>query len=750
MRNDRLYGWIVFVLPALAGCAGPKPTEPAGIDTQFLRDFAETRGYSCGQPTGFALTPNGDAMLFLRSGPRDVVRNLFEISTADGLMKIRATADDLLGGKEEVLTVEEKARRERQRVTARGLASFSLSEDGKLILTSLSGELYVIQRNDGKILTLPDDPAGTPIDPKFSPDGRFVSCVRGHDLYVIELATMTQRRLTEGGTADVSHGLAEFVAQEEMGRPSGYWWSGDSQWIAFEEADVREVETLYIADARNPEQSPQGWRYPRAGTSNAKVRLGIVSVTGGEPRWVACDWNTYPYLATVHWGKDSPLTMYVQTRDQRTSQLLMVDEATGRTTTLLTETDDAWINIDSDMPRWLPGGEQFLWTSERSGEWELELRRRDGSVVKTYRPGSAKLYGVVSVDGARREVVVSGSVDPTQTHLYRIALDGGEVVALTREPGSHSGKFSRDGNVWVHTASLADGTISHFVRGRDATLRGELPSGAEQPPFVPKPELTTVETNGRTYYASILRPRGFDKSRKYPVINYVYGGPHSNMVHASARGYLRQQWIADQGFIMVSIDGRGTERRGREWERAIAGNVIDGPLADQADAMLALGEKYREMDLSRVGIYGWSFGGYFSTMAVLKRPDVFHAAVAGAPVIDWVDYDTHYTERYMGTPKDNATGYEACSALTFAGDLRRPLLLIHGTTDDNVYFTHTLKMAEALFLAGREYDLLALAGFTHMVPDPNVNVRLYERIVRYFRKHLVETTPQPVAVDSER
>ena len=712
------------------------------MDTSFLRDYSETYGFSAGQPTGLALTPKGDAVLFLRSGPRDVVRNLYEMNTTSGEVRGLVRAADLLSGGEEQLTVEEKARRERKREIGRGFTWFSLSDDGEKILTGLSGRLYVINRQTGEFTTLRDNPAGTAIDARLSPDGRFVSYVCNHDLYVTDLSTLDETAVTTGGTADVSHGDAEFVAQEEMYRRTGYWWSGDGQWLAFEECDQRDVENLYIADARDPGLPPQAFRYPRAGRENAKVRLGVVSVTGGEPKWVDWDRKKYPYMAAVHWGKDAPLTVYVQDRNQRECVLYRVDHTTGATTELLRETDPAWVNIDPDMPRWIDGGKSFLWTSERSGEWQLEHRGEDGAVQKTYTLGDDRLYGVAHVNPKSGEIVLSGGHSPTETNLYRLSLRNGELVVLTQGAGVHDGVFCEAGQVWVDKASLPDGSYTTMVRARDGRPQREVPSVAEYPPFDANVEVTTVSSGGRTYHAAVIRPRDFDRSVKYPVIDYVYGGPGHPVVTASSRAYLRQQWIADQGFIVVSIDGRGTPRRGREWERATALNLIDIPLDDQIAGLKALGARFGEMDMDRVGIYGWSFGGYFAAMAACRRPDVFKAAVAGAPVIDWEDYDTHYTERYMGLPQDNPDGYRKCSVLSYAAELSRPLMLVHGTTDDNVYFAHTLKMAEALFKAGKHYDLLALPGFTHMVPDPNVSIRLYERIISFFLTHL---RPPPVA-----
>ena len=340
------------------------------------------------------------------------------------------------------------------------------------------------------------------------------------------------------------------------------------------------------------------------------------------------------------------------------------------------------------------------------------------------------------------------SSDPTQTHLYRVQWDSAPraPVRMTRVPGLHRATFAKNHQVYVHTADTRDGKRSYIVRNRDGKQIGRLRSVAEEPPFVPNTELTTVgeapggklrmQLSKALLHAVLIRPRDFDPTRRYPVIVHVYGGPHVQMVRASPRRYLLQQWIADHGFIVVSIDGRGTPSRGRNWERVIKGNLIDAPLHDQVTGLKLLGKRYKELDLERVGIYGWSFGGYFTAMAVMRRPDVYHVGVAGAPVVDWMDYDTHYTERYLGLPQDNALRYKNSSVLSYVSGLRRPLLIIHGTADDNVYFMHSLKLSDALFRAGKEHDFLPLSGFTHMVPDPLVTTRLYTRIVAYFQKHL--------------
>jgi dipeptidyl-peptidase-4 len=334
-----------------------------------------------------------------------------------------------------------------------------------------------------------------------------------------------------------------------------------------------------------------------------------------------------------------------------------------------------------------------------------------------------------------KTVFVTATKNPTESQVYAIPLAGGEPTQLTRESGNHAFTIDKHATEYLHSYSLADGRAGVEVCRAGGQVIGELKSVAEEPPL-PKQELLTV--GGRAFRAVIIRPRKFAAGTKYPVIVHVYGGPHSLTVNSSPRGMVLEQWLADQGFVVVSLDGRGTPRRGREWERAIKSNLIDVPLEDQVAGLQALGERFAEMDLSRVGIRGWSFGGYFSAMAAMRRPDVYKAAVAGAPVCDFRDYDTHYTERYMGLPEENKAGYEASSVVTYCKDLSVPLLIIHGTADDNVYFLHALKMSEALFRAGKKFEFLPLAGFTHMVPDPNVTVRLNSRVAAFFKQHLGE------------
>ncbi|WP_218082527.1 S9 family peptidase [Anthocerotibacter panamensis] len=710
------------------------------VDTQFLRDYAVTRGFSLGRPAKPKPTPDGKAVIFLRTPPRTPQQRLYTFDVATGKTQELLSPEEVLAGKEEVLSPEEKARRERQRVSTKGFTDYDLSKDGSKLLVSLSGRLYTIERTSHKVQALPTG-KGILLDPKFSPDSKSVSYVLDNDLYVMDLASLQERPVTQGGTDLVTHGLAEFVAQEEMGRFTGYWWSPDAQWLAYEEADAHSVEVWRVADPAKPNEEAYTQPYPRPGKENVKVRLGIIPAQGAATTWIDWDRERYPYLATVKWDKGGPLTILVQDRRQQEMVLLTVNPQTGKTTPLLTETDSAWLNLDQDVPHWLKDGSGFLWISEHSGVPQLELRDPRGTLVRVLAGSDVGFAlnlgaeGGLEVDDADGMVYFQGGPDPTQTQVYQVPIAGGPPVPLTQEMGQHEIVFAENHTVYVRRSNTPRTLTRTTVHRSDGTLIGELPSEAEESTLIPNTEFVKVGA-GTGFYTSVLRPRDFDPRQKYPVVVSVYAGPGAQRVVAAMRNQLLDQWLANQGFIVVAIDGRGTPRRGRDWERVLRYKFGSVPLEDQVAGLKALGAKYPEMDLNRVGITGWSYGGYMSALAVLKEPDIFKAAVAGAPVTDWLDYDTHYTERFLGLPQEHPQAYAEGSLLTYAPNLQRPLLLVHGTSDDNVFFLHTLKLSEALFRAGKDHEVLPLNGFTHMVPDPLVRERLQERIARFFRQHL--------------
>jgi len=720
----------VIVFSILAAIS-TRAAEPESADLRYFRELVETRNYSLGQPVSPKITPDGKAVIFLRGGARDPVLRLYEFTIADAKLREILTPEKLLHGAEEKLTAEERSRRERERQSSRGFTSFQLSKDGGRLLVALSSKLYVIARADAGVTKLPGQ---SWIDPHFSPDGRAVAAVNSGELHVIDLETKEDLVLTSGATETIQHGMAEFVAQEEMGRHEGFWWSPDSKWIAYQETDNSGVESRFIADPLHPETPPAKNFYPRAGTNNAKVRLGIVARSGGATRWVEWDREKYPYLARVVWKEAAaPLCLVLQNRAQQEELLLTVDPASGATRELLREKDAAWLNLDSKpMPVWRKDGRAFLWTTERNGAWQVELHSADGALVRAITPPDFNLDGFIDLNETDRSIVVAGGPDPRERHLFRFALETkAEPQRLTRESGRHDAVFGDAKEQFLHRLDLVDGRVGwELLNTSDGGKLGALPSVAERPSALTKVELTRTDAP-RAMDAAIVRPRDFTKGKHYPVILDVYAGPHHKQVLAQPDRYMIDQWMADRGYIVVLLDGRGTPGHGREWERAIRGNLIDVALADQIAGLQTLAKQEPAMDLKRVGVVGWSFGGYFSAMAVMRKPDIFRCGVAGAPVVTWENYDTYYTERYLGLPSENAEGYRASSVLTYAADLRQPLLLIHGLTDDNVYAQHSMQLSDALFNAGKTFNFLPLLG-THMVSDPLLRLRRQTRIVEFF------------------
>lgn len=727
--RQRAGGWLTAIVMITLL---PQPAAFAA-DASFIRDYAETRGFQLGRPVSPQITPDGQRVLFLRAaGPRTAKQSVFEFDVATGQTRELLTAEQVLGAGDETLSPEEKARRERARISVGGFTSLQLSKDGTQILAPLAGRLFLIERATAKARELPI--AGSVLDPRFSPDGRQIAFVRDFDLWAFDLASNRERRLTQGGSEAVSHGLAEFVAQEEMNRFAGYWWSPDSKSLLYQESDAREVEVWHLADPFKPDRAPSPQFYPRPGKANVKVRLGVISAKGGRTRWLDWDADKYPYFTHADWHAAGGLAITVQTRDQREVVLLRVNPKTGATTPLLTERDPVWVNLDQKFPQWLKDGSGFLWTTERNGGWELELRGADGAFRETLVAKDAQWHSLVHASDDAKTIHFLAQPTPVERQLCRRNADG-SLTRLTQELGVVNATFGGEPAVYALTQETPAALARTTIHRADGMRLGELPSVAEVPSLTPKTELTKVGA-GTGFHVRITRPRDFDPAKKYPVLVDVYGGPHSQVVQAAQRGWLLPQWLADQGFIVVAADNRGTPGRGREWERAIFGKFGSVPVEDQVAALQALGAQHPELDLDRVGITGWSFGGYMGALGVLRRPDVFKAGVAGAPVTDWFDYDTHYTERYLGVPGEGDPVYAANSLLKDAGGLSRPLLLIHGTADDNVFFRHSLKLADALTRAGKPFEFVPLGGFTHMVPEPAMAEQRWVRTVEFFRRHL--------------
>jgi dipeptidyl-peptidase-4 len=730
-----------LVLPS-AATASAAPAKTLA-DPAFLKTAALTHDFRLGAPQLSTPTPDGKAVLFLRSPGRDPKQSLFELDMASGSVRLVLAPETLLGAPE-TLSPEERARRERMRVVTRGFTAFELSEDGTRILLTLSGRIFIVTRATGAVRELSTGGKGddaTILDPHLSPDGTRVAYVRAHDLYVVGTSGGPELAVTRGGGATLSHGTAEFVAEEEFYRSRGFFWSPDGAQIVYEEGDTSNVEKLRIVDMAHPEREPDVAAYPRAGSRNARVRFGVVSSRGGPTTWVKLDSESFPYIVSVRWERGGPLTMVRLDRQQREKEVCVVDAATGNVTTLLHEHDDAWLNVDPSVPRWLEDGSGFLWSSEQGGNWRLELRDKSGRLIREVTASDAGYRELLDVDTGHHAVTVAAGAEPTEGTVMRVSLDAGGA-AETRAAAPHgiaTARFGMGHEVSVVTRTSLTAWPSYTAEG--GGIVRTVPAVSEAPSFLPQVEIASVGSEETR--VAIVRPRGFVNGKKYPVIDAAYAGPGHQVVTANAVRFARSQWMADSlQAILVAIDARGTPLRGRAWERAILNRPGDVALEGHVATLATLGAKIKEMDLAHVGVFGWSYGGYFAALAVLARPDIYKVAVSGAPVVDWRDYDTAYTERYLGVPGASNPAYDAASLVVRAKGRPdddhpgRPLLIIHGTADDNVYFLHSLKLVEALERAHRPFELMPLIGITHLPVDPEQNEALYLRLCDFLRDHL--------------
>ena len=691
----------------------------------FPRLSARTQRFTLGQPRGFTVAADGSRVAFLRTrGGTDPVTCLWvrDVTDAGAVGDDRLVVDPLvvLGGADEDLPPEERARRERVREAAGGVVAYATDRLARVAAFALSGRLFAADLDTGAVEELPA--AGPAVDPRPDPSGRLVAYVTGGALHVVERGG-GDRVVAADDDPDVTWGLAEFVAAEEMGRLRGYWWAPDGTALLAARVDNAPVQRWHIADPANPGEPVQEVAYPAAGTANARVSLAVVRLDGQRVpvRW---DDEAFPYLVTVGWRSERPATVLVQSRDQRRMQVLTLDPETGSTTLVRDTGDPIWLEIVPGVPGWLADG-RLVSTADRDATRRLVI---DDEPVT---PVGLQVDEVLHI--ADDHVLLTATEEPTERHVYVVHGDG-SMQRLTSEPGMHYAVEGGGVRVLFSASLRHDGSQVVILAG-DA---GPAPiaSHAEVPPFRPNVELLTA--GDRELRTAVLFPRdGRRSGGPLPMLMDPYGGPHSQRVVKARSAFLSSQWFADQGFAVVVTDGRGTPGRGPEWERALAGDLATPVLDDQVAAVEAVAKRYAgEVDPDRVAIRGWSFGGYLAALAVLRRPDVFHAAVAGAPVTDWRLYDTHYTERYLGHPDDDPQAYERSSLIAAAPALERPLMIIHGLADDNVVAAHSLRLSSALLAAGRPHTVLPLSGVTHMTPQEVVAENLLVLQVRFLREAL--------------
>jgi len=702
---------------------------------------------------GIQISPDGTRVTWLQGKADDQDQlDLWEYHVADGEKRLLVDSRELTGGQDEQLDEVELARRERARIYETGIVEYTWSPDGTALLFPLGGELYYLELG-AQPRRLTNTPA-TETDARISPRGRYVSFVREQNLYLIDLASGEQRALTTAGGGAVSYGAAEFVAQEEMYRYTGYWWSEDDRRIAFTRVDETGValKDRYEIDAGGVTTIPQ--RYPFAGTPNAVVDLFLLDLDAGEPRQVALGSSSDFYLARVDFSPDGTLAVQKQTRDQKRLELIFVDPATLEQRLVLVEEQPHWVNLHSDLT-FIDGGAQFIWSSERSGFNHLYLYDRDGSLQRQLTSGDWPVapagHSGGAVDEANGMLWFTGSREtPTERHLYRMPLAGGEAQRMTEAGGWYDATVAKDGSFFVEYGGGPLRPPYVAIRSADGELLAWVNENAleEGHPYYPylaghRPfEFGTLEADdGTPLHYRLMLPAGFDPARSYPAVMYLYGGPGvgagvvTKAWPIDGRLHGLNQILARSGYVVFTLDNRGTPNRGKAFEDVIYRDMGDAEVRDQLRGLEWL-KSQPYVDADRVGVHGWSYGGYMTLMLLLKAPGAFAAGIAGAPVTNWRLYDTHYTERYMGDPNDGDGKYESSSPMSYAQNLADPLLIVHGMADDNVFFDNTVQMIEALQKHAQPFEMMSYPGQRHRIVGEGENTQLWNLYLDFFGRYL--------------
>jgi dipeptidyl-peptidase-4 len=692
------------------------------------------------------VSPDGERVTFLRGRSDNQFQlDLWEFNMKDKTMHRLVDSKQLVPN--ENLSAEEKARRERARTASlSGILNYSWSPDGKQLLVPIAGDLYLVD------VAKPDAArkvaSGNVADPKISPKGRYVSYVRDQNLFVIDLSTGKEHQLTTDGKGTIHNGEAEFVAQEEMGQRTGYYWAPDDSAIAYKRFDEAQVPVARRFEIFADRTDVVEQRYPAAGDPNVTADLMIVSPVTGEQRKVDLGAEKDIYLVRADWSADGKTLLYQrQSRDQKRLDLVAVDAATLAERTLLTETSKTWVSLNDDL-RFLKDRNAFIWASERSGRNHLYLYDMSGKLLHPISSGEWGIDNVLAVDESAGKVYVSSNRDAViDKQVYALKLDGSNAnhpVRITKANGWHEDSFAKNGKLFVDTFSdpntppqvsirRPDGSMVEWLEHNE--LNANHPYGKYVADHLPTEFGTIKAHDGQALYYSMIKPAHFDPAKRYPVFLFVYGGPHSQQV-TRGWGNMFKQYMAQQGFVVFTLDNRGSSRRERQFTDVIYGQLGKAEVEDQLTGIDWL-SKQGFVDPKRVGVFGWSYGGFMTLRLLAAASDKIAMGVSVAPVTDWALYDTHYTEQFVGgTPKSAPEAYKESGVFAHLDGLKSPLLLVHGMADDNVLFTNSTRLIDSLVNRNVKFDLMTYPGAKHGISSRAGQRHVYGLIEAFFKKNL--------------
>ena len=685
-------------------------------------------------PRGLQWSPNGEMITYLqpnKAGQMDIW--YYEVKT--GKRALLVDSKKLLLEEEKIPPEEEEGKSQFQ------IRRYIWSPTSSHLLFPLQGDLFLYHLSTGTLKRLTATKEMEE-EPKFSPDGRYVSFVRNYNLFAIDLKTGQEFALTTDGYKDVMNGKLDWVYPEELEITTAYWWSPDSRYVAYLQMDERPVPEYPIVDFIPYHAVIEPERYPKAGDPNPIVRVGVVALKNPQTIWMDVGKDTDIYIPRVMWLPDGK-TLAIQrlNRAQNQLDLLFADATTGKSRCVLRETDSHWINLHDHL-YFLKNGERFLWSSERDGFRHFYLYNIDGKLLRQLTSGNWQVVSLCGIDEKKGIVYFTATEkDVLERHLYRIKLNGSGFKRLTSRDGTHHIVMAPDCRHYLDYYSTVVTPIQlslHRANGKRVAFIAENQVAELQEYVLSTPEFLIITTeDGATLHAMMIKPADFDSTKKYPVIVHIYGGPHAQVVRNAwgGSGYLWHQMMVQKGYIIFSLDNRGSYGRGKAWETTIYHRFGEVELKDQLCGVEYL-KSLPYVDSQRIGIWGWSYGGYMTCYAMLNAPEVFKVGVAVAPVTDWRDYDTIYTERYMGLPKDNPEGYEVSSPVNQVANLKGKLLICHGTSDDNVHFQNAVQLADKLIKVCKQFDLMLYPGKKHGIRGQNARIHLFTKITNCFLENL--------------